>query len=74
MDDAPTLILSFISQISARSNRTLEFCNNDRLVVDNTKQYELRRERFEGDLDPDQVELMEQLETEQVSLRIIQRL
>ena len=68
MDEDLILILSFIYQISARSNRTLEFCNKDRLVVDNTKQYELRRERFEGDLDPDQVELMEQLETEQVIL------
>ena len=68
MDEDLILILSFIYQISVRSNRTLEFCNKDRLVVDNTKQYELRRERYEGDLAPGQVELMEQLETEQVNL------
>ena len=54
-------------QISIRPNRTLAFCNKDRWIADDTKQFELRREKFEGEhLTPDQSALADELETEQV--------
>ena len=47
----------------------MAFCNKDRLIADDTKQFELRRERFEGEnLKPDQEALADDLETEQVNL------
>ena len=59
----------FLNQISVRSNRTLTFCNKDRLIADDTKQFELRRERFDGEnLSPHEIELAEELETEQVNI------
>ena len=54
-------------QISIRENRTLPFCNKDRLIADYTKEYELQRQRFTGkDLPPNEEALAEELETEQV--------
>ena len=45
------------------------FCNKDRLIADDTKQFELRRERFDGEnLTPHELELAEELETEQVNI------
>ena len=46
----------------------MAFCNKDRWIADDTKQFELRREKFEGEqLTPDQSALADELETEQVS-------
>ena len=45
----------------------MAFCNKDRWIADDTKQFELRREKFEGEhLTPDQSALADELETEQV--------
>ena len=62
------VILFDKTQISIRPNRTLAFCNKDRLIADDTKEFELRRERFDGEnLTPDQLTLADELETEQVN-------
>ena len=46
----------------------MAFCNKDRWIADDTKQFELRREKFEGEqLTPDQSALADELETEQVN-------
>ena len=53
-----------------RQNRTLPFCNEDRLIADYTKEYELRRQRFNIEtLNPNEIALNEELETEQVCIR-----
>ena len=62
-------------KISIRQNRTLPFCNKDRLIADDTKEYELRRQRFDNDaLNPNELALAEELEMEQVFLRLKQNL
>ena len=62
-------------KISIRQNRTLPFCNKDRLIADDTKEYELRRQRFDNDaLNPNELALAEELEMEQVFLRLNQNL
>ena len=60
-------MLFWLFKISIRQNRTLPFCNKDRLIADDTKEYELRRQRFDNaTLNPNELALAEELEMEQV--------
>ena len=62
-------------KISIRQNRTLPFCNKDRLIADDTKEYELRRQRFDNEtLNPNELALAEELEMEQVLIGLKRKL